>query len=928
MNATNVPVARRATEPQIDTVTSISLVVAMYRVEPYLPEFLESIENQDLGGIELECIFVDDGSPMNEAEIAESWLSRTGISGRVIRKANGGVSSARNAGIEQATGDWVSFPDPDDMLSPGYFRAVVNFISTPAGAKADVIAAKLCFYFEESDEVRNSHPLTFKFDGRAQNLSLRRMPHVMQMHIASTFIRRSVFSGTGLRFDERLRIAEDAVLLARAFGSSEFPLLGVVPEAEYRYRKRAAKDSALDVTGQDPAARVETLEFGHLPLLCDLYREGNLHEWVGHMVLYELGWLYRQESSSRPFSARMTSDQRQHLLTLTGKVLALLEPEWIHTFLRPKVSAEVKLLWEELRRIALRDPRESVLSEVCVTSLDAPGRLVQLSYYCTDARVNEAVRVGGRVVVPVASKLRAVKLFEQQLVFERLVWVPATSWLRVELNGRLHPIYYGRRSPNFSVLRAEYWKKFGESYDPRTVSLSAVNSRERRRKRPKRSAWRRPGGPMGERLLSKEEVRKAAERGRKSQAGAWLFMDRLNLAGDNAEHLYRHVRRKHPTIRSWFVLERNSPDWARLKRDGFRLVAYRSRLHQALLLNAHHVISSHIDIEMTAPIPHSYYPKGRRPWFFTFLQHGVTKDDLSRWLNTKDIRTFVTSTKSEYESIVGDATSYKFTEREALLSEFPRHDVLRDKALRRSSRVSEVRVLLIAPTWRNGLFTPKRSFRSRELIEGFESTDYVSQWKRLLNSEKLRKCVRDQNLKVVFLPHPGMEPYVKHFSVPDWMETRFYSAGDIQDTFVEANVLVTDYSSSAFDLAYIDTPTVYFQFDRKDIYGGIHIYAPGYFDYDEHGFGPVCESADAVVSAVGGLLAVRAEFGTWPEPYQARIDETFPFKDGRASERVTQAILASRPDVSYDSRERAPLTLRRVARGIARRLRKLARRAG
>src|SRR5699024_5122186 len=58
--------------------------------------------------------------------------------------------------------------------------------------------------------------------------------------------------------------------------------------------------------------------------------------------------------------------------------------------------------------------------------------------------------------------------------------------------------------------------------------------------------------------------------------GAWLFMDRDTQADDNAEHLYRYVRKHHPDINAWFVLRRTSHDWQRLKNEEFRLLAFSS----------------------------------------------------------------------------------------------------------------------------------------------------------------------------------------------------------------------------------------------------------------------------------------------------------------------------------------------------------------
>jgi CDP-glycerol glycerophosphotransferase (TagB/SpsB family) len=100
-------------------------------------------------------------------------------------------------------------------------------------------------------------------------------------------------------------------------------------------------------------------------------------------------------------------------------------------------------------------------------------------------------------------------------------------------------------------------------------------------------------------------------------------------------------------------------------------------------------------------------------------------------------------------------------------------------------------------------------------------------------------------------------------------------------------LLVTDYSSVAFDVAALDRPVVYYQFDRDEVLGGAHLGRKGYFDYERDGFGPV---ADEEAGAVRAIVA-SIEGGPRPVPeYQARIDRAFSRRDGRACARVVAAV--------------------------------------
>ena len=93
----------------------VSVIVPIYNAEKYLNKCLESIIGQTYKN--LEIILVDDGSSDNSPIICDAWAqidSRI----RVIHKKNGGVSSARNAGIDLAQGDYIGFVDADDWIEP------------------------------------------------------------------------------------------------------------------------------------------------------------------------------------------------------------------------------------------------------------------------------------------------------------------------------------------------------------------------------------------------------------------------------------------------------------------------------------------------------------------------------------------------------------------------------------------------------------------------------------------------------------------------------------------------------------------------------------------------------------------------------------------------------------------------------------------
>lgn len=103
----------------------ISIIVPVYNVEDYLHECIDSILNQSYR--DLEIILVDDGSPDNSPKICDEYAKKDSRI-KVIHKKNGGLSSARNAGLDLATGTFIGFIDSDDWIEPDMYKNLISAI--------------------------------------------------------------------------------------------------------------------------------------------------------------------------------------------------------------------------------------------------------------------------------------------------------------------------------------------------------------------------------------------------------------------------------------------------------------------------------------------------------------------------------------------------------------------------------------------------------------------------------------------------------------------------------------------------------------------------------------------------------------------------------------------------------------------------------
>ncbi len=126
----------------------ISIIVPVYKVEPYIRKCLDSIAAQTYRN--LEVILVDDGSPDNCPAICDEYAAKD-TRFRVIHKKNGGISSAYNAGLDACTGDWIGFVDSDDWVEPDMFEYLL------AGAQRNNVKMAACGFHHTDGRREKAH---------------------------------------------------------------------------------------------------------------------------------------------------------------------------------------------------------------------------------------------------------------------------------------------------------------------------------------------------------------------------------------------------------------------------------------------------------------------------------------------------------------------------------------------------------------------------------------------------------------------------------------------------------------------------------------------------------------------------------------------------------------------------------------------------
>lgn len=369
--------------------------------------------------------------------------------------------------------------------------------------------------------------------------------------------------------------------------------------------------------------------------------------------------------------------------------------------------------------------------------------------------------------------------------------------------------------------------------------------------------------------------KKYFERVKQKRKPVWLIMDRNNRADDNGEVFFKYMQ-QHREVDTYFVIDEKSKDYKRLQEIG-RVIPLYSEEHYLLALLADCVISS----QCNGYVENPFWEKAEyfrdiyhRPQLI-FLQHGVIKDDMSPTLNRfhTNIRGFVVSTEAEYQSLL--EYPYYFDKENIWLTGLPVLDELKN---------NEQRYIVIAPTWRKDLMYQQWDEERNEMVwvpkGDIKASTYYKKYRELMKNPVLKKYCQKNAYKLAFKPHPLIEQYIA--DIVDGTDVQLMGEDtSYRDMLGMASLMVTDYSSIAFEFAYLGKSILYYQFDRKSFFDS-HTYRRGYFDYMRDGFGEVCSRKRELICH---LISYMENGCVVKDKHKRRMAALYPFHGG-ACERL------------------------------------------
>lgn len=197
----------------------LSIIIPVYNIRDYLPQCIESLL---CNRTDYEILLIDDGSTDGSSDICDAYANKYDII-KVFHKENGGVSSARNLGLQQACGEYIYFVDGDDWVDG--FNTVFNYLNGGElfGVNYDIIGS--------NNEIRKSHHISL------DTIRINDYAHYYERHFHALWafiLRKDVIERLKLAFHEELKYAEDWVFVVRYLSNCK--AIQSIHSTTYKYR--------------------------------------------------------------------------------------------------------------------------------------------------------------------------------------------------------------------------------------------------------------------------------------------------------------------------------------------------------------------------------------------------------------------------------------------------------------------------------------------------------------------------------------------------------------------------------------------------------------------------------------------------------------------------------------------------------------------
>lgn len=878
-----------------------SVVTAVYNSELYLREAINSIIQQS-NFENIQFILVNDGSSDSSLSICLEYAKIYPDNIIVVDKPNGGVSSARNFGMLFAQGTYINFMDSDDKIQIGAFARIKNFFDKNTYATDVVTIKNELFGAKKGDSWFNQ-----KFNKGDRIINLWGEPTIYLNSVNNCFFHKRIKNQ--LYFDENINIAEDLKVVNTVLMNKY--KLGVMSSCIYYYRVSEGEHSLVNTckTKEDWYCvyldRVFNwlyeksikqcgcfVEFLQYTLLRDLFNRFNDNTECEQIMntpdklanyrdklFYALSCIDDKIITKNNF---LNSDYQLYFLSIKHGAPLIINNGNTTTFSWGELSIN-KMPCVYYEKTTLHKDHLTLEGYVILNNIRRNDKNIEVYFTCNNIKTKAEVFHNGKndkiafadevvffrkyfkVDIPLNKKTNSQIRCSVILDYAEIqyTYVCYGKWCGINLNTQNGYLFHNNfmLTANKNYISVKHASKLTAKKCEKTLQKELKNSKD-------------PSAQKA-RLIRKYYFFFSHLKHRQQ----WLISDRHNSAYDNGEALFKYMLKKHTSkVKYHFAVDKNCNDYYRLKKTG-KVLAINSIRYKLAYLMADVIVSSHLDNAELNVINNKYVADIVSLKQVVFLQHGVTKDDVSSVYSRKiqNIELFITSAKDEYDSVI-NTESYFLTPAQVGLTGLARFDRLKP---------NHEKIILVMPTWRNNASKFNSVTNSFDLDAQFANSSYLQFFHPLLSDKRLHSLAQKYGYKIVYFPHNNMVIANEYFKNINNIHIVEGKERNYTNYLSKASILITDYSSTAFDFAYLRKPLIYCQSDKEEFFSH-HTYTKGYFDYEKNGLGPVVYDIDTTITEIERCLINNCKC---QQVYLDRMNHFFPYNDRNNCQRIYNKIL-------------------------------------
>ncbi|KIX91688.1 hypothetical protein TP70_01060 [Staphylococcus microti] len=876
--------------------SKISIIVPIYNVEDYLAEAIESLIAQTIFQ-DLDILLIDDGSQDGSTDIAKDYAKKySNIS--YYLKENGGLSSARNHGLQYVESKYTMFLDSDDMYTPQACEHLYDFAEEN---NLDIVVGDLVTFPTETPKYEwkkyygNGNVV---IDLTVGGEDLLRNPSACNKIFKTEILRdKTELFPVGRHFEDAFAIIPLMIDSKR---------IGLLDETIYLYRQRDNGTSIMD-----SVFTKEKNYYDYIELIKSLYTpfvEGQkvyqikfavekfiyktFHGYLNNIFLNDeivfddlaKANIFKQiQPIYQNISYKLLENLSNHRVIktiyyalVTNDEALFVNPQLIvnQIIIRDGVLTSPKHfeipeinsvhLYASIERLIARDDEIELIGEILSNNAIIDYRLqnplvLQLKdiedktmefpiqkFNKLDSpylKQEEDSNCGIKVSIPKALINKSQNSFEI-----------AVCIIEEATQERKH----------IATLAHGLFHRFKGKVD-RQISLDVL---------PNRTVKLITNASLKEKLIHEKnkimdhsKLRVGGKLRLMHHATNWalkkknivLVAERPDTFQDNSAAFFKYVNTQPNKKKNYYYLADGQSEAYQEAQKYGKVIPKDSIRHFLYLLSADTLVNSYDPDSYMRPSAYS------KPEFYrlfgdlihynrVFLQHGVTYNNVVQAISNYRIgfEGIVITNKSEEALLKRNAY---YNDNQLIPSGFSRYQRLKEN-IRSNEAIqfdqSQERTILLMPTWRKGL-APLSYDRKGEDFKldptKFLASDYYHFYNDLINNKEMIQALEEQNIKLKFFPHYEMRDLLEYFDQPQSDKIEIVpKEKNVQDLLIECDMLITDYSSVFFDVLFMKKPVLFTQFDIDDFYK--KHYKKGYLDFEKNELGKSVSTIEETVQEI------------------------------------------------------------------------------